>query len=188
MGGRRWCGSCSWRQWFGVPQPDISRWLKYWQAARLGQLAQLAQCRGLDGRIGRAHCRGVCHLSDVGRGAGVPAPAPAGGGGDANPRCSKRWRKVAGAHLQQTLTERYDLSGPALCLREGWLVGAVAGASPGAARAPGSGPSPAGRSAHHAGRLDDAGPGGRRPHAATPQDLPWLLRVEQLLSGATGKS
>jgi hypothetical protein len=30
-------------------------------------------------------------------------------------------------HLQQTLTERYDLRGPRLALREGWLVGQLLG-------------------------------------------------------------
>ena len=46
----------------------------------LGQLAEPEQSAGIDGGTGRAHRRGLRHLSDVGCGAGVPLPAPARGG------------------------------------------------------------------------------------------------------------
>ena len=85
--------------------------------------------------------------------------------------------------LQQTLRTRYDLSGPGLGLREGWLVGQSLGQIR-VSRAPGGRPTPAGRSADHAGRPDDAGQRGRHPAASARQDaLPWLLRVEQVLLG-----
>ena len=63
---------------------------------RLGQLAQPAQCRGLDGRISCAHCRGVRHLPHVGCGAGVPAPAAAGVGRDRTPSAASGGPQAAG--------------------------------------------------------------------------------------------
>ena len=86
-------------------------------------------------------------------------------------------------HLQQTLAERYDLSGPALGLREGWLVGQLLAQVQELLGRLEAGQDPAGRSADHAGRLDGPGPRSGRSAPAPVQTVPWLLRVEQLLFG-----
>ena len=164
MGGHRSCGNCNWRHgWacrnrISVVGSSIGR-------RAIGPTYSAAQCRGLDGRVGRAHCRGLCHLSGVGRGAGVPTPASARGGGDGTPGAASGgqsgWRR-----LQQTLNERYDLSGPALALREGWLVGSCwrkSGSCSGAWKRANRSE----RSADHAGRPDDAG-----QHAGTLEPPP----------------
>ena len=171
-------------EWFGVPQPDISRWLQLLAGRALGQLAEPAQCRGADGRVGGAHCRGVRHLPDLERGAGVPAPAPARGGGDANPRCSRRSRKAAGAACSRPWHERYDLSGPALRLRDEWLVGQLLAQVRELLGRLEAGQALPAEVRTDAGRPDD--PGRQKPGRLPPppvKALPWLLRVEQVLFG-----
>ena len=122
MGARPSCRQLQLAWWFGVPQPDISRWLKYWQAADWAELAQPAQCRGADDRIGRGIVEacatfpswGVVRVYQHLRQQGVVVTEP---------QVQQAVAQSGWRHSQQTLAERYDLSGPALCLREGWLVG-----------------------------------------------------------------
>lgn len=113
-------------EWAGVPQPDISRWLTYWQTADWANLLSL-------------HSAEVLTAELVGRIVEVCATFPTWGvervyhylrqqglavteAQVAQAMTHSGWR-----HLHQTLTERYDLRGPTLTLREGWLVGQLLG-------------------------------------------------------------
>ena len=107
--------------WFGVPQPDISRWLKYWQAADWANLLSLHSAEVLTaelvGRIVEVCATfptwGVARVYQHLRQQGVAVTEPQ----VQQAVAQSGWRR-----LQQTLSARYDLSGPALALREGWLV------------------------------------------------------------------
>ena len=82
-----------------------------------------AQRRSVDRRVGEPHRRGVRQLSLVG---GRPRCANT----CVRRVCRSVWPQVeqamaqsGWARLRQTLFERYDLTGAALQLRDGWLVG-----------------------------------------------------------------
>ena len=108
-------------EWFGVPQPDISRWLKYWQTADWANLLSLHSAEVLTaelvGRIVEVCATfptwGVARVYQHLRQQGVAVTEPQ----VQQAVAQSGWRR-----LQQTLSARYDLSGPALALREGWLV------------------------------------------------------------------
>ena len=119
--------------WFGVPQPDISRWLKYWQTADWANLLSL-------------HSAEVLTAELVGRIVEVCATFPTWGVervyhylrqqglAVTEPQVQQAITQSGWRQLQQTLAERDDLSGAVLRLREDWLVGHPWHAAPGALR------------------------------------------------------
>ena len=168
--------------WFGVPQPDISRWLKYWQAADWANLLSLHSAEVLTAEL-VARIVEVCATFPSWGVVRVYQHLRQQGVAVTEPQVQQAVAQSGWRHSQQTLAERYDLSGPALCLREGWLVGQLLGqvrellghleagqALPAEVRI----------------TLDDLTALAQEVGASAPapvQTVPWLLRVEQLLFG-----
>ena len=157
MGARRLCGNCNWRQWLGVPQPDISRWLKYWQAGDWANLLSLHSAEVLTAElVGRIV--EVCATFPTWGVARVYQHLRQQGVAVTEPQVQQAVEQSGWRRLQQTLGARYDLSGPALALRDGWLVGQLLAQVRELLGRLEAGQATRGRSAHHAGRLDGTGP------------------------------
>ena len=108
-------------EWFGVPQPDLSRWLKYWQAADWANLLSLHSAEVLTAElVGRIV--EVCATFPMWGVARVYQHLRQQGVAVTEPQVQQAVAQSGWRRLQQTLGARYDLSGPALALREGWLV------------------------------------------------------------------
>jgi len=169
-------------EWFGVPQPDISRWLKYWQAADWANLLSLHSAEVLTaelvGRIVEVCATfptwGVARVYQHLRQQGLAATEA---------QVQQAVTQSGWQRLQQTLSTRYDLSGPALRLREDWLVGqllAQVRALLGRLEAGQALPAEVRTTLADLTALASAA--GVLPPPPS-KALPWLLRVEQVLLG-----
>ena len=169
-------------EWFGVPQPDISRWLKYWQAADWANLLSLHSAEVLTaelvGRIVEVCATfptwGVARVYQHLRQQGVAVTEPQ----VQQAVAQSGWRR-----LQQTSAARYDLSGPALALREGWLVAQLlAQVRELLGRLEAGQPLPSEVRTTLADLTTLASTAGALEPPPV-KALPWLLRVEQVLLG-----
>jgi len=169
-------------EWFGVPQPDISRWLKYWQAADWANLLSL-------------HSAEVLTAELVGRIVEVCATFPTWSVAQVHQYLRQQGLAVTAAQvtqavtqsgwprLQQTLSTRYDLTQPALRLREDWLVGQLLGQIRELLdRLEAGQPLPTEMRTTLADLATLASAAGTLPPPPI-KALPWLLRVEQVLLG-----
>ena len=108
--------------WFAMPHPVVSRWYKYWLNADWANLLSLHSAEVLTADL-------VCRIVEV------CASFPWWGPAEVRQHLQSEGVAVTLAQveqavlqsgwtrLRQTLFERYDLSGSALQLRDGWLVG-----------------------------------------------------------------
>ena len=168
--------------WFGVPQPDISRWLKYWQAGAWANLLSLHSAEVLTTEL-VARIVEVCATFPTWGVARVYQHLRQQGLAVTEPQVQQAVAQSGWRHLQQTLAERYDLSGPALCLREGWLVGQLLGqVRELLGRLEAGQVLPAEVRTTLADLTALAQAAGASAPAPIPT-VPWLLRVEQLLFG-----
>ena len=168
--------------WFGVPQPDISRWLKYWQAGDWANLLSLHSAEVLTaelvGRIVEVCATfptwGVAQVYQHLRQQGVAVTEPQ----VQQAVAQSGWRR-----LQQTLRARYDLAGPGLRLRDEWLVAQLlAQVRELLGRLEAGQPLPA----EVRTTLDDLTTLASEAGVPPPPPVkaaPWLLRVERLLLG-----
>ena len=108
-------------EWFGVPQPDISRWLKYWQTADWANLLSLHSAEVLTAEL-VARIVEVCATFPTWGVARVYQHLRQQGLAVTEPQVQQAVAQSGWRRLQQTLSTRYDLSGPGLALRDGWLV------------------------------------------------------------------
>jgi transposase-like protein len=169
-------------EWLAVPQPHISLWLRYWHSRDWANLLSQSTPEVLTAELVDRIVE-VCATFPMWGVARVYHYLRAQGLAVTEPQVQQAVAQSGWRHLQQTLAERYDLSGPTLCLREGWLVGQLlvqvqellghleAGqALPAEVRT----------------TLDDLTALAQEVGARAPapvQTVPWLLRVEQLLFG-----
>ena len=109
-------------EWFGVPQPDISRWLKYWQTADWANLLSLHSAEVLTAEL-VARIVEVCATFPTWGVARVYQHLRQQGLAVTEAQVQQAVAQSGWRRLQQTLSTRYDLSGPGLALRDGWLVG-----------------------------------------------------------------
>ncbi len=117
-----WVRQLQLAEWFGVPQPDISRWLKYWQTADWANLLSLHSAEVLTAElVGRIV--EVCATFPTWGVARVYQHLRQQGVAVTEPQVQQAVTQSGWQRLQQTLSTRYDLSGPALRLREDWLIG-----------------------------------------------------------------
>ena len=168
--------------WFGVPHPDISRWLKYWQEGRWADLLSLHSAEVLTaelvGQIVEVFATfpswSVAQVYQHLRQQGVAVTEAQ----VAQAAEQSGWRR-----LRETLLERYDLGGGALRLRDEWLVGQLLAQLRDLVGRLESGqglPAETPRSADALTVLAaEAGVVAPPPVKA----LPWLLRVEQVVFG-----
>ena len=169
-------------EWFGVPQPDISRWLKYWQTADWANLLSL-------------HSAEVLTAELVGRIVEVCATFPTWGVermyhylrqqglAVTEPQVQQAITQSGWRQLQQTLAERYDLNGAVLRLREDWLVGQLlAQVRELLGRLEAGHALPVEVRTSLADLTTLASEAGSPPPPPV-KALPWLLRVEQVLLG-----
>ena len=169
-------------EWFGVPQPDISRWLKYWQGADWANLLSLHSAEVLTaelvGRIVEVCATfptwGVARVYQHLRQQGLAATEA---------QVQQAVTQSGWQRLQQTLSTRYDLTGPALRLREDWLVGQLlAQVRELLGRLEAGQALPAEVRTTLADLTTLASAAGALPPPPI-KALPWLLRVEQVLLG-----
>ncbi len=169
-------------EWFGVSQPEISRWLRYWQAGRWADLLSLRNnvevlTAELMARIVEVFAtfphwsaeQVYQHLRQQGV---VVTQA----------QVAQTAEQSGWAGLRQTLLERYDLSGSVLRLRDEWLVGQLLrqlGDLLG--RLEGGG----GLTTEVQSRAADLTVLAAEAGVVAPpvKALPWLLRVEQVVFG-----
>ena len=168
--------------WFGVPQPDISRWLKYWQAADWANLLSLHSAEVLTtelvGRIVEVCATfpmwGVDRVYHYLRQQGVAVTEP---------QVQQAITQSGWRQLQQTLAERYDLSGTALTPTGGLVVGQLlAQVRELLGRLEAGHALPAEVRTALADLTTLASEAGSPPPPPV-KALPWLLRVEQVLLG-----
>ena len=169
-------------EWFGVPQPDISRWLEYWQGADWANLLSLHSAEVLTaelvGRIVEVCATfptwGVARVYQHLRQQGLAATEA---------QVQQAVTQSGWQRLQQTLSTRYDLTGPALRLREDWLVGQLlAQVRELLGRLEAGQALPAEVRTTLADLTTLASAAGALPPPPI-KALPWLLRVEQVLLG-----
>jgi hypothetical protein len=169
--------------WFGVPQPDISRWQHYWLQRDWANLLSLHSAEVLTGELVERMVE-VCATLPTWSQAQVYHHLQQQGVAVTAAQVAQAAQQSGWQRLQQTLNARYELNANALRLRDEWLVGQLltqirtllahcerAGSVPAEVRLP----------------LADAlavtqAAGVTAPPAA--KALPWLLRVEQVLFGA----
>jgi transposase-like protein len=169
-------------EWFDVPQPHISLWLRRWLAGDWASLLSLLSSEVLTGELVErivtvfatfptwGYERVYHHLRQQGVAvtqAQVQQAAEQSG-----------WQR-----LRQTLVERYDLSDTALRLRDGWLVAQLT-AQVQALLAQ----MEANQALPQEQRLDindllTLTTAAGAPPPTSHKTLPWLLRVEQLVFG-----
>jgi len=167
-------------EWFGVPQPDISRWLKYWQAADWANLLSLHSAEVLTGElVGRIV--EVCATFPTWGVAQVYQHLRQQGVAVTEPQVQQAVAQSGWRRLQQTLRARYDLAGPVLRLRDEWLVAQLlAQVRELLGRLETGQPLPAEVRITLADLTTLASEAGVPPPPPA-KAVPWLLRVEQLL-------
>ena len=168
--------------WFAVPQPDISRWQRYWLAGDWANLLSLCSAEVLTAElVGRivevfgsfpawSHERVYHYL----RQQGVPVTKLQ----VAQAAVQSGWQR-----LRQTLDERYEVGASALRLRDEWLVGQLLTQNRDLlARLESGGGAPAEVQEPLADVTALAAEVGVTAQTAV-KTAPWLLRVEQVLLG-----
>ena len=117
-----------------MPQPDISRWLRYWLAARLGRLLSLCTPEVLTAELVERIVE-VFATFPTWSAEQVYQHLRQQGAAVTLAKCARPAGKVAG-NLRQTLAERYDLSRVAgcVCATPGWS--AIVEPGPGLAGSP----------------------------------------------------
>jgi hypothetical protein len=108
--------------WFEVPQPDISRWQRYWQAGAWADLLSLHSAEVLTAEL-RAHIVTVCATFPTWGVAQVYHYLRQQGLAVTLAQVHAAVEQSGWRHLQQTLAERYTLGENTVRLRESWLVG-----------------------------------------------------------------
>ncbi len=108
--------------WFGMPHPVVSRLYKYWLNADWANLLSLHSAEVLTAEL-LSRIVEVCasfprwgpaEVRQYLRAQAVPVSLP---------QVEQAFAQSGWSKLRQTLLARYDLSGPSLPLRDGWLIG-----------------------------------------------------------------
>ncbi|MBM4461523.1 MAG: transposase [Chloroflexi bacterium] len=169
-------------EWVGVPQPHISLWLRWWHGGEWANLLSLHSAEVLTSEL-VARIVAVCATFPTWGVARVYQHLRQQGVAVTEPQVQQAVEQSGWRHLQQTLRERYDLDGPGLVLREGWLVGQLLGQVRellGRLEAGQALPSEVRTTLADLTTL--ASTAGALPPPPI-KALPWLLRVEQVLLG-----
>ncbi len=169
-------------QWFGVPQPDISRWERYWLvgdwANLLSRTSALVLTNDLVERIVT-----VCATFPTWNMARVYQYLHQEGLAVTLAQVQEAVARSGWCQLQQTLAERYSLSESTMRLRDNWLVGQLLAQVRellGGLEASQTPPSEQRLALADLTTLAQAA-GAQPPPPG--KALPWLLRVEQVLFG-----
>jgi hypothetical protein len=108
--------------WFGLPHPEVSRLYRYWLNADWANLLSLHSAEVLTAEwVSRIVA--VCATFPWWGPEQVHAHLRSQGLPISLTQVAQAWAQSGWSQLRQTLFERYDLSGAALQLRDGWLVG-----------------------------------------------------------------
>jgi transposase-like protein len=169
-------------EWLAVPQPHISLWLRYWHSGDWANLLSLRSPEVLTAELvdrivevcATFPTWGVDRVYQHLRQQGVAVTEP---------QVQQAVQHSGWQRLQQTLSTRYDLRGPVLALRDGWLVGQLLGqVRELLGRLEAGQPLPAEVRTTLADLTTLASAAGTLPPPPL-KALPWLLRVEQVLLG-----
>jgi hypothetical protein len=115
-------------EWLAVPQPHISLWLRYWHGGDWTNLLSLSSPEVLTAEL-VARIVEVCTTFPTWGVARVYQHLRQQGVAVTESQVQQAVEQNNWRRLQQTLSERCELRGPALTLREGWLVGQLLGKS-----------------------------------------------------------
>lgn len=107
--------------WFGVPQPHISLWLRYWHSGDWANLLSQRTAEVLTAELVERIVE-VCATFPTWGVARVYQHLRQQGLAVTEPQVQQAVQQSGWQRLQQTLRTRYDLSAPVLALRDGWLV------------------------------------------------------------------
>jgi transposase-like protein len=167
--------------WFGMPHPVVSRLYKYWLKADWANLLSLHSAEVLTGDLVQRIVE-VCATFPWWDGAAVRQHLRAQGVPVSLAQVAQAMTQSGWARLRETLFARYDLSGPTLPLRDGWLVGQLLAQVQGllACLEAGQRATPEQHIALADLQVLAAAQGVVAPALKTE---PWLLRVEQVLFG-----
>jgi len=169
-------------EWLGVPQPHISLWLRYWHGGDWANLLSLGSPEVLTAEL-VARIVEVCATFPTWGVARVYHYLRAQGVAVTEPQVQQAVTHSGWQRLQQTLSLRYDLTGPVLALRDDWLVGQLLGQVRELLNLLEAGhPLPAEVRTTLADLTTLASAAGTLPPPPV-KALPWLLRVEQVLLG-----
>jgi len=169
-------------EWLAVPQPHISLWLRYWHSGDWANLLSLSSPEVLTAEL-VARIVEVCATFPTWGVARVYQHLRQQGVAVTEPQVQQAVAHSGWQRLQQTLSARYDLRGPALTLREGWLVAQLlAQVRELLGRLEAGQALPAEVRTTLADLTTLASEVGGLPPAPV-KALPWLLRVEQVLLG-----
>jgi transposase-like protein len=169
-------------EWLAVPQPHISLWLRYWHSGDWANLLSLRTPEVLTTELvdrivevcATFPTWGVDRVYHYLREQGLAVTTA---------QVEQAMRQSGWRHLQQTLTERYDLRGPALTLRESWLVGQLLGQVRELLDRLEAGQSLPAEVRTTLADLTALASAAGAPPPPPVKALPWLLRVEQVLLG-----
>jgi hypothetical protein len=169
-------------EWFGVPQPHISLWLRYWHRGDWANLLSLSSAEVLTAELVERIVE-VCATFPTWGVARVYQYLRQQGVAVTEPQVQQAVQHSGWQRLQQTLRTRYDLSAPVLALRDGWLVGQLLGhIRELLGRLEAGQPLPSEVRTTLADLTTLASETGTLPPPPV-KALPWLLRVEQVLLG-----
>jgi transposase-like protein len=169
-------------QWFAMPHPDVSRLYKHWLNADWANLLSL-------------HSAEVLTPDLVGRIVEVCASFPHWGPAEVRqylrsqavavslPQVEQAFAQSGWVKLRQTLFARYDLTGAAIQLRDGWLVGQLLAQVRGLLACLEAGQSVPPEQRIAIADLQQIAVEAQVVVAPPVKSEPWLLRVEQVLWG-----
>ncbi len=168
--------------WFGMPHPVVSRLYKYWLNADWANLLSLHSAEVLTAELVQ-RIVAVCASFPWWDGAAVRQHLRAQGVAVSLAQVEQAMTQSGWTQLRETLFARYDLGGPSLQLRDGWLVGQLlAQVRDLLARLEAGQPAtPEQRLA--VSDLQQVAAAAQGVVAPALKAEPWLLRVEQVLFG-----
>jgi transposase-like protein len=169
-------------EWFGMPHPVVSRLYRYWLNADWANLLSLHSAEVLTAEL-LARIVEVCASFPWWDAAAVRQHLRAQGVPVSLGQVTQAMTQSGWAQLRESLCARYDLRGPSLQLRDGWLVGQLLAQVQGllARLEAGQPATPEQRSA--VSDLQQLATAAQVVVEPALKAEPWLLRVEQVLFG-----
>jgi hypothetical protein len=168
-------------EWFGVPQPDISRWLHYWLAGDWANLLSLQSPEVLTSELVERIVEGFATFPTWSH-EQVYRYLRQQGVAVTHTQVVQAAEQSGWQRLRQTLLERYDLAGAVVRLRDDWLVSQLLAQLRNLLERleAGQGLTPEERRPAEELVALAAEAGGVAPPVKA---LPWLLRIEQVVFG-----
>jgi transposase-like protein len=168
--------------WFDMPHPVVSRLYKYWLTADWANLLSLHSAEVLTAEL-RQRIVEVCATFPWWDGRAVRQHLRAQGVPVSLPQVAQVMAQSGWVTLRETLLARYDLTGPTLQLRDGWLVAQLLAQVQGLLARLEAGQSATPEQCSAISDLQQLAVEAQVVVVPPLKTEPWLLRVEQVLFG-----